>query len=494
MQPLGKTAIQKWVDFPILFSYLPPNKSQGLVLAENRLSGSREPEQAPVRCRNTAGLGRIPMEGALLPVIVFLVVYAAITFELVNKAVAALLGVMVLLIVHVIDEKTAVGFIDFETILLLMGMMAIVAVLRKSGFFTILSVWIAERTQGSPLKILVLFSIVTATMSAFLDNVTTVLIIVPIVIELTAGMGLDPKLFVISQAVVSNIGGTATLIGDPPNIIIGSKVGLTFNQFPLYLAAPVILSVAAMILYFWLTRREQFKPIDTNLAKLFSVQLILQKIRFEFVGMHVDRVFLGKALGCLALAISLFVTQTITKLTPGVVAMLVAMILFVITRVDVEHMLGEIEWSTLLFFAGLFILVGVLEEKGAIEWLARNVFLRIGDNPYAMVLVVLWVSGLASGFLDNIPFTITMIPIVKVMQETTPIPHDLLWWALSLGACFGGNLTMIGASANIVSVGMARKLGYEITFLEFFRSSVVITLITLTISSAYLVVLLWFFL
>jgi Na+/H+ antiporter NhaD/arsenite permease-like protein len=246
-----------------------------------------------------------------------------------------------------------------------------------------------------------------------------------------------------------------------------------------------------MIVYYWLSHRELFRPINTNLAKLFSVQLLLEKIRFEFLSLKIDRMFLAKGLGCLALAIGLFVTQTITKLSPGVVALMVAMILFVITRVDVEHMLQEIEWSTLLFFAGLFILVGVLEKRGAIEWVAHNAFLRVGDNPYVMVLVILWVSGIASGFLDNIPFTITMIPIVSVMQATHPVPHNLLWWALSLGACFGGNLTMIGASANIVSTGMARKLGYEITFFEFFRSSALITLITLVISSAYLTFLLW---
>jgi len=431
------------------------------------------------------------MEGIWFPAAVFVAVYAVITFEWMNKSVAALLGVMILLVFHIIDEHTAVGLIDFETIMLLLGMMAIVAVLRKSGFFTIMSVWIAERTEGSPLRILVLFSVVTATTSAFLDNVTTVLIIVPIVIELTAGMGLDPKLFIISQAVVSNIGGTATLIGDPPNIIIGSKVGLTFNQFLFNLTPPIIVITVISLAFIWLTNRSQFKPIDTNLAKLFSVQLLLEKIRFEFLSLKIDRMFLAKGLGCLALAIGLFVTQTITKLSPGVVALMVAMILFVITRVDVEHMLQEIEWSTLLFFAGLFILVGVLEKRGAIEWVAHNAFLRVGDNPYVMVLVILWVSGIASGFLDNIPFTITMIPIVSVMQAANPVPHNLLWWALSLGACFGGNLTMIGASANIVSTGMARKLGYEITFFEFFRSSALITLITLVISSAYLTFLLW---
>jgi len=432
------------------------------------------------------------MENALIPVAVFVAVYVALTFELINKAVAALLGVMILLVLRVVDEHQAVEFIDFETLMLLLGMMSIVAILRRSGFFTILSVKIAELTQGSPLKILVLFSIVTAVLSAFLDNVTTVLIIIPIIIELTSGMGLDPKLYVISQAVISNIGGTATLIGDPPNIIIGSKVGLTFNQFLLNLTLPVIVSFCAALVFVWAVNRQRFRPIDTNLAKLFSVQLLLEKIRQHFLDTRIDRLFLAKGLGCLALAILLFVTQTVTGLTPGVVALLVAMILFTITRVDVEQMLEEIEWSTLLFFAGLFILVGVLEEKGVIEWIARNVFLRVGDNPYVIILVVLWVSGIVSGFLDNIPFTITMIPIVNLMMQTHPIPNNILWWALSLGACLGGNFTMIGASANIVSIGMAKRYGQEISFLEFMKTSVLITLITLVIASGYLMLYLWF--
>ena len=431
------------------------------------------------------------MEGALLPIVVFVVVYAAITFELVNKAVSALLGVMVLLMLHVIDEHTAAELIDFETIMLLLGMMSIVAVLRKSGFFTIISVKIAEKTKGNPLKILILFSVVTAVLSAFLDNVTTVLIIIPIIIELTRGMGLDPKIYVISQAVISNVGGTATLIGDPPNIIIGSKVGLTFNQFIGNLIIPVTFSLFATILFLWFVNRDKFKPINNNLTKLFTVQLLLEKIRMEFLTTHIDKKLLTKSLICLGITILLFITQTITNLSPGVVALFMAMFLFTISNVDVEHMLEEVEWSTLLFFAGLFILVGVLEHKGVIEWIAHNIFLKIGGNPYVMVLAVLWVSGIASGFLDNIPFTITMIPIVRLMLETTPVPNNILWWALSLGACFGGNLTMIGASANIVSVGMARQAGVHISFLEFMKASALITLITLVIASIFLCLYLW---
>jgi Na+/H+ antiporter NhaD/arsenite permease-like protein len=431
------------------------------------------------------------MEGAGVPIAVFLIVYAAITFELVNKAVAALLGASLLLVLHIIDERRAIEFIDFETIMLLLGMMTIVAILRKSGFFTIVSVKIAELTKGSPLKILILFSIVTVLLSAFLDNVTTVLIVIPIVIELTVGMGLDPKVYVISQAIISNIGGAGTLIGDPPNIIIGSKVGLNFNQFIINLSIPVLIACAAALFYFWLANKEKFKPIDTNLGKLFSVQLLLEKIRFNYLDIRIDKVFLAKSLVCLGLAILLFTTQTMTKLSPGVVAIFVAMILFVITPVDVEHMLEEIEWSTLLFFAGLFILVGVLEEKGVIEWIAHNMFLRMGDNPYVVVMVVLWVSGIVSGFLDNIPFTITMIPIVQLILASNSIPNNILWWALSLGACLGGNLTMIGASANIVSIGMAKKFNQNISFLAFMRSSASITLITLLIASVYLMLYLW---
>ena len=431
------------------------------------------------------------MEGALIPIIIFLLVYVAISLELVNKAVAALFGVMVLLILHVVHEREAIAFIDTETIMLLLGMMTIVAILRRTGVFTLLSVRIAEMTKGSPLKILIFFSVVTALLSAFLDNVTTVLIIIPIVIELTTGMGLDPKLYVISQAVISNIGGTATLIGDPPNIIIGSKVGLTFNAFVLNLGLPVVVCFVGGLLYVWLTNREKFRPIDTNLAKLFSVQLLLEKIRNEFLTTKIDRVFLTKGLSCLALAILLFVTQTITGMSPGVVALTVAMLLIMLTNVDVEHLMEEIEWTTLLFFSGLFILVGVLEEKHVLEWIAHNVFLRVGDNPYVIVLMVLWVSGIVSGFLDNIPFTITMIPIVKLMLESHPIPNDILWWALSLGACLGGNLTMIGASANIVSVGMAKRHNVNISFLEFMKYSAVITMLTLVVSSIFLSVYLW---
>ena len=423
-----------------------------------------------------------------LPILVFLVVYAAITFELVNKAAAALAGVGVLVVLRVTTEHHAVGYVDFETLMLLTGMMILVSLIKKSGFFTIVSVKIAEITKGSPVKILVLFSVVTALMSAFLDNVTTVLIIIPIIIELTRGMGLNPRNFVLSQIFISNIGGTATLIGDPPNVIIGSKVGLSFNQFILNLTPTVIPVFIIVLGYIWFINRVEFKPINTSMSKLVSVQLLLEKIRFEFANIKIDKNLMIKSLVCLFLAILLFITQTITGLAPGVVALGMAMVLLIISRADVEHVLEEVEWSTLLFFTGLFILVGVLEEYGVIEWIAHNVFLNVGNNPYVIVLMVLWVSGIISGFLDNIPFTITMIPIIHLLLESNPIPNNILWWALALGACFGGNITIIGASANIISVGIAKKYGVEISFIDFMKKGLIVTLLSLFVASIYLVI------
>ena len=427
----------------------------------------------------------------LIPVIVFLLVYVAITFELVNKAVATFSGVAILVMLHVVSEHQAIELIDFETIMLLFGMMVIVSILKHSGLFSIVSVKIAELTNGSPVKILVLFSVVTALMSAFLDNVTTVLIIIPIIIELTRGLGLDPKKYVLSQAIISNIGGTATLIGDPPNVIIGSKVGLTFNQFILNLGPIVIIIFCVSLFFIWITNRDQFTSIKGNLVKIFSVQLLLEKIRYEFLSIEINRRIMIKGLVFLVITILLFVTQTITGLSPGVVALSMGVFLLLVSRVDIEHVLEEIEWSTLMFFAGLFILVGVLEEKGVIEWIAHHIFLNVGDNPYVAVLLILWTAGIMSGFLDNIPFTITMIPIVQIMLENNPIPNNLLWWALALGACLGGNITIIGASANIVSVGISKKYGVNISFIEFMKTGMIISFISLTLASLYLMGYLW---
>ncbi len=431
------------------------------------------------------------MESLFLPVLIFLLVLIAITFELANKTAVVMLAVSILVALNVIEEDRMIEKINFETIMLLLGMMTLVVIIKKTGFFIFISTMISEFTKGAPLKILLLFSLITVTLSAFLDNVTTLLIIIPIIIQLTRGMGMDPKIYIISQAIISNIGGTATLVGDPPNIIIGSKVGLTFNQFILNLTIPVVITFAAAMFYIWITNRKNFRPINTNLTKIFTFQLLLEEIRFEFLNTKLNKVLITKSLGCLGIVILLFVTQSVTHLTPSLIAISGAMVLFIISKVSVEEIFEAVEWSTLLFFAGLFILVGTLEEYGALEWIAHKVFLKVGNNPYVMVLMVLWLSGIASGFLDNIPFTMAMIPIVQQLSATAGIPHNILWWALSLGACLGGNFTIIGSSANIVSIGIAKQHKANISFLEFMKTGSVIALISLVISSLYLTTYLW---
>ncbi|MCB9362831.1 ArsB/NhaD family transporter [Candidatus Woesearchaeota archaeon] len=408
-----------------------------------------------------------------------------------NKAVAALIGVSFLLITQITTEHEISQYVELETIMLLFGMMIIVTILRHSGLFNYLALTIANLTKGSPIRILVLFSIVTAVLSAFLDNVTTVLIIIPIILELTKGMGLNPVPYIISQAIISNIGGTATLIGDPPNIIIGSSTGLTFNQFIINLSIPVTIIFIASLLYLWLTNRNFFKSIDSDLVKIFSVQMLLSKLRHRFLRQGMKPRLFNYGMAVLVLTLILFILQGVTGISPGIVALTASMILLALTRSQVEKIMEEVEWTTLIFFAGLFILVGILEEEGIIAWIAENIFLRLGDNPYFLVLVIIWVSGILSGFLDNIPFTITMIPIIEIILQSNPIPGNILWWALALGACLGGNLTLIGASANIVSVGIAKRHGIHISFLEFMKVGFPITIISLLISSVYLCTYLW---
>ena len=437
------------------------------------------------------------MDGMLISIIVFLVVYVAITFELVNKAVAAFSGVAILVLLKVISPHipgghstagglhapSAIMLIDYETIMLLFGMMIIVSVLKESGLFTIVAIRIAELTRGKPIKILILFSFATALMSAFLDNVTTVLIIIPLIIELTRGLGLDPKKYVLSQIIISNIGGAGTLIGDPPNVIIGSKVGLTFNQFLYNMGPPIVVIFFIVLLFIWLVDKDEYKPIDNNIVKLFTVNLLLEKIRYDFGNAQINMPLVIKGLVFLCITILLFITQTITHLPPGVAAISMGIFLVLYTKTNIEKILEEVEWTTLMFFVGLFILVGSLEHYHVIKWIADNVFSSLGDDPYVNVLVVQWVSGIASGFLDNIPFTITMIPIIEIINESNPAFQNLLWWALALGACLGGNITMIGASANIVSIGIAKKAGVNISFIEFMKLGAMISFISLLISS-----------
>jgi len=273
---------------------------------------------------------------------IFIATYALLVTERVHRTIVVMLGAGLMIVTGIITQDQAFAGVDFNTISLLTGMMILVGITRRSGIFQFVAVWVVRKVNAEPRGILVLLATITAIFSALFDNVTTVLLIVPVTLLIVEKLDLSPYPFLYAEIFASNIGGTATLIGDPPNIIIGSKVGLTFNQFIVNLAVPVVISLAAVLVYIWLTNKEKFKPIDTNLAKLFSVQLLLEKIRFNYLDIRIDSVFLAKSLACLGLAILFFVTQTFTKLPPGVVALFVAMIPIVRLVLESNPIIGAV--------------------------------------------------------------------------------------------------------------------------------------------------------
>ena len=440
------------------------------------------------------------MDPALISIIVFLVVYATIAFDLINKAVATFSGVSILVLLNIISTQTldsnitknsylpqAIMLIDYETIMLLFGMMVIINVLKKSGFFVLIAIYIAELTRGKPIKILILFSFVTGAMSAFLDNITTILIIIPLIIELTKGLGLNPKIYILSQVIISNISGAATLIGGSQNIIIGSKAELSFNQFVLNMGPPTIIIFFVILIFIWLINKNEYKSIDKNILQLFTINLLLKKIQHNFINTNINKPIIIKSIILLAITFILFITQSITHLTPGAIALSMGIFLVLYTNSNIESILEDIDWSSLMFFVGLFILVGTLEHYQVIEWIANNIFNNLGENPYVNVLIIQWASGLISGFIDNTPFTITMIPIIDILNNSNPILQNLLWWSLALGTSLGSNITILGASANIISIGIAKKAGINISFLEFMKLGSIISFISLLISSIYLI-------
>ena len=440
------------------------------------------------------------MDPALISIIVFLVVYATIAFDLINKAVATFSGVSILVLLNIISTQTldsnitknsylpqAIMLIDYETIMLLFGMMVIINVLKKSGFFVLIAIYIAELTRGKPIKILILFSFVTGAMSAFLDNITTILIIIPLIIELTKGLGLNPKIYILSQVIISNISGAATLIGGSQNIIIGSKAELSFNQFVLNMGPPTIIIFFVILIFIWLINKNEYKSIDKNILQLFTINLLLKKIQHNFINTNINKPIIIQSIILLAITFILFITQSITHLTPGAIALSMGIFLVLYTNSNIESILEDIDWSSLMFFVGLFILVGTLEHYQVIEWIANNIFNNLGENPYINVLIIQWASGLISGFIDNTPFTITMIPIIDILNNSNPILQNLLWWSLALGTSLGSNITILGASANIISIGIAKKAGINISFLEFMKLGSIISFISLLISSIYLI-------
>ncbi len=417
-----------------------------------------------------------------LTVVVFVVVYVLIATEKVNRVVAALAGAGVVLAVGVVGPddaffSTETG-IDWNVVFLLFGMMVIVGVLRQTGVFEYAAIWAAKKARGRPFRVMTLLCLITAVASAGLDNVTTVLLIAPVTLLVCERIGVRPVPFLIAEALASNIGGTATLVGDPPNLIVASRSGLTFNDFLVNLAPIVVVMLVVFVALSRVLFRRDFTADPEQVAEVMELD------EREAIK---DRRLLVKSLVVLGLVLAAFTLHSVLHLEPSVVALLGAGVLVTISGVTPATYLAEIEWETLLFFAGLFILVGALVKTGGIDHLASGLVSATGDSPERAMMLLLWGSALLSAVVDNIPYVATMAPVVQQLVDTGPLAgRQGLWWALLLGADLGGNATAIGASANVVITGIARRNGHPISFWEFSRYGSVVALVTLAVATPYL--------
>ena len=415
----------------------------------------------------------------IFAVALFLVVLAGIALELVNRTVLALLGAAVVVSLDIVEQSEAASeFVDWNTIGLLAGMMVIVVILNKTGVFEYLAIRSAQLGKARPGRILILLSIVTAVLSAFLDNVTTVILMVPVTFLIADALGVSPLPFLLSQVMASNVGGAATLIGDPPNILIGSAASLSFTDFVLNLTPVVLLTLPFVLGFFYFVFRDEFRAGDEaeSAVKRMNAR---DSIR--------DPLLLRKSLIVLSAVIVGFFLHGALHLEAATIALFGAAALMLYAKSDVEEILREVEWPTLLFFVGLFVLVGGLEVSGFIGRIAE-ILTEIGGSQAVTAMLVMWGSALASGIVDNIPFTATMIPVIREFALTEGLSEAEvrpLWWALAIGADFGGNLTLIGASANVVVAGMSERAGRKISFLKFMAYGIPVTLISLAVATPY---------
>jgi len=409
---------------------------------------------------------------------VFLICYAIIISEKIHRTVVALLGGMLVIIGGVINQEQAIEAIDFNTIGLLVGMMVIVGIARNSGLFEYLAVRAAKQSKGDPVKIMISLTLITALLSALLDNVTTVLLIVPITFSIAKSLEISPMPILFAEVLASNIGGTSTLIGDPPNIMIGSATGLGFMDFVVNLAPVIVVILLVTVYLLKLIYRKQLVTRSELKANI---------MRMDPNSEIKDSVLLKKSLSIIGLVIFGFFIHQYVHLESATIALTGAALLLLITRDDPEHALGAVEWPVLFFFAGLFILVGALEHVGVIEWVALAGLKLTGGELLPTGMLILWLSAIASAFVDNIPFVATMIPLIEDMGRLGGIADlNPLWWSLSLGACLGGNGTIIGASANVVVAGMAEKQGFHWTFVGFMKVAFPLMIVSILISTVYL--------
>ncbi|HET9853244.1 MAG TPA: ArsB/NhaD family transporter [Candidatus Limnocylindrales bacterium] len=408
----------------------------------------------------------------------FVVAYALIALERVDRTLVALFAGLGMVALGVIDQHEAFEAIDLNVIFLLAGMMVIASILGKTGFFEWLAIRSVRLSRGEPLRLLLILAAVTAVLSAFLDNVTTVVLMTPITLSVASRLGVSPVPYLISQILASNIGGTATLIGDPPNIMIGSAAGLDFAAFLVNLGPVTILVFAAFVLIMVTAFRGTLQVPDARREAALEI---------TEEGAITDRRLLIRALAVVAATMIGFLAHTALGLEAATVALMGATVLMLIGRIEPHEALREIEWSTLFFFVGLFVLVEAVVHVGIVGGIADALADVVAGDVAVASVGVLWFSAIASAVVDNIPYTATAIPVVQRLVDGG-LSADALWWSLALGACLGGNLTIVGASANVVVADMAKRAGRPIRFFEFFRYGAVVVAASLAIATAYVLV------
>jgi len=411
----------------------------------------------------------------LLAGAIFLAIYALIVTEKIHRTLAALLGASLVILLKLVDQREAFAFVDFNVIFLLAGMMIIANVMAKTGIFQWIAVEAVRRAEGQPYRLLLLTSVITAVVSAFLDNVTTVVLLTPITFFVAQRLGTSPVPFLVSQVIASNIGGTATLIGDPPNIIIGSQMGKDFNDFLVNLTPA---ATAALVVYLIIARwlfRDELRAATSALEPDDIARLVEEERKIVNVPL------MRTSLGVMALTILGFLFSRALGLEGATIAMTGAVVLMIVAREDVHEIFNTVEWPTLFFFIGLFIIVGAVVKAGIISDLATTVLSWTGGRTDLAALAVLWMSGFISAIVDNIPYTVTMVPLIQQLGQS--VDREPLIWALALGANLGGNATVIGASANVVVASMSEARGYPITFVQYLRYGVPATLATLVVAT-----------
>ena len=414
---------------------------------------------------------------------IFVLMYAVIVSEKIHRTVAAMLGAVSMVLLGILSQETALHHVDFNTLGLLVGMMLLVGVTSHTGLFDYVAIMAAKKANAEPKKILLYLAMITAVFSAFLDNVTTVLLMVPVTFSITQKLHLKPIPFLLAQIIASNIGGTATLIGDPPNIMIGSAVKeLTFMAFIQNLAPIAIIDMIVVLFIIEVLYRKslQTKP-----------ELQAELMQMDASAALKDRKLLSKALFVLALTITGFFTHQLFHVESSMVALAGAFLLLLLAGGShhlVESAMKSVEWATIFFFIGLFIAVGGLIEVGIIGQMAEKAMEITGGDVTQTSLLVLWLSAIVSSVLDNIPFVATMIPLIQNMGTMGVSNLEPIWWSLALGACLGGNGTLVGASANLIVAGLAAERGVHITFINYLKVGFPIMILTIVLSTIYVYV------